>query len=177
MLLTIYKIFTSEWPFHSTKAFFASNTALPAGRLGTHNKLGRDTARTVDPKWPKRYSELYGVMFNVRAGRSRSRAQSEWWHLSDPVPVTWDTALLSWGWLNSCQPTEVLKGSLVLLCLCALLLLYPSNCLNLKVSLPQPMNFLTSILLLLSPIPLVGSEWLPGVQPGVLVKPWLYMRH
>ena len=56
----------------------------------------------------------------------------EWRRLSAQVTVTCDGALLSWRWLDTCLPWEVLNEFLGLLCLCAWLLLYLLNCLYLN---------------------------------------------
>lgn len=40
----------------------------PVRRLGVNNRLGRDTAGTADPNWPKEYSILYGLLLNKKTG-------------------------------------------------------------------------------------------------------------
>ncbi|XP_054677944.1 DNA-directed RNA polymerases I and III subunit RPAC1 isoform X3 [Grus americana] len=47
------------------KDFSASHTALPMRRRGTPKKLGRNTAGTADPNWPKGYSIPYGIMLSM----------------------------------------------------------------------------------------------------------------
>ncbi|KAK4828920.1 hypothetical protein QYF61_001541 [Mycteria americana] len=47
-----------------------SHTTGTARRLEVHKKLGGDTARTADPKWPKGYSIPYDVMLNKKTGGS-----------------------------------------------------------------------------------------------------------
>ncbi|XP_075605060.1 DNA-directed RNA polymerases I and III subunit RPAC1 isoform X3 [Balearica regulorum gibbericeps] len=47
------------------KDFSASHTALPMRRRGAPKKLGRNTARTADPNWPKGYSIPSGIMLSM----------------------------------------------------------------------------------------------------------------
>ena len=44
---------------------FSASPAQPARRLEGHKELGGDTARTVDPKWPKGYSIPGDVMPSI----------------------------------------------------------------------------------------------------------------
>lgn len=162
-MLTIYKFVSSEWPLDSIKAFLF--LTLPCQRGGWGHTISWDGTEPGQLT-PNDQRDILNCMVScsVLEMAEGGAGHSEWWHLSDPVPVTWDIALLSWGCLNTCLPWEVVKGSLILLGLCAQLLLYPSDCLNLKVSLSKTMNFLIFTFLLFSPIPLVGSEWLPSAQ-------------
>ena len=78
---------------------------------------------------------------------------SELWHLSSQITVTRDGALLSWRWLNTC----LLMGSSELIPYLALLVC-AAFALHIKLSLSQPVNFLTFALLILSSILRGGSE-------------------
>ena len=60
------------------------------------------------------------------------------WRLSSQVTVTRDGALLSWGWLNTCLPMG--SGEWIP---CFALLACMSFALPIKLSLSQPMSFLT----------------------------------
>ena len=135
-------------------------------RLGVHKKLGGDTARTADPNWPKGYSMPYGVMLsNINLGEEEGRGGClESWCLSSQVTITHDGALLSWRWLNTCLPT----GSSEWIP-CFALLVRTAFALPIKLSLSQPMSFLTFTLLILSPIPLGERE---GVAVWCLVFGW-----
>ena len=86
-------------------------------------------------------------------GRRRKGGCSEWWRLSSQVAIRRDGALLSWRWLNTC----LLMGSGKLIP-CLALLACTAFALPIKLSLSQPMNFLTFTLPILSPI-LTQGEW------------------
>ena len=89
-----------------------------------------------------------------KAGEEEGRGgHSEWWHLSSQVTVTHDGALLSWRWLNTCLPMR--RSEWIP---CFALLACTAFALPIKLSLSQPMSFLTFTLPILFPIPLVGNE-------------------
>ena len=71
------------------------------------------------------------------------------WHLSSPVTVTRDGALLPWGWWNICL--LMVNSELIP---CFALLVCAAFAVPLKLSLSQTMSFLPSTLPVLSPIPL-----------------------
>jgi len=73
--------------------------------------------------------------------------------VSSKVTITDDGVLLTWRWLNTCLPNG--RSEQIL---CFALLLCAAFALCIKLSLSQPMNFLIFTLLVLSSIPLQGSE-------------------
>lgn len=90
-----------------------------------------------------------------RVDDTRMFSLLEWWRLSSPVTVTGGGTRLSWRcWTPAC-PGQVGNESLGLLCFCTWLSLYLLNCLHLN---PWISSLLPS-LLILSSIPLAGSEW------------------
>ena len=74
--------------------------------------------------------------------------RSELQHLNSPVTVMRDGVLLSWRWLNTC----LLVGSGEWIHSFPLLV-RTAFALPVKLSLSQPMSFLTFILLILFPVP------------------------
>jgi len=93
----------------------------------------------------------------------------EWWHLSSQVIVMRDGALLSWRWLSTRLP----MGSSEWIPYFAFLV-QMTFALPIKLSLSQPMSFLTFTVPILWPIPLWGNDWGAGcclVWPTGF-KPW-----
>ena len=88
------------------KAFSASHPTPPARRLGVHKKLGRDTAGTADPTWPKGYSIPYGSCSVYKAGGRRRKGGGIFGVMVFIFPsnLMCDGAPLSWRWLNTCLP-------------------------------------------------------------------------
>ena len=73
----------------------------PGGAPGTERGHSQDS-------WPQLAK---GISHTVRRRAQQIKlveegkgGHSEWWHLSSQVAFTWDGALLSWRWLNSCLP-------------------------------------------------------------------------
>ena len=81
-----------------------------------------------------------------------------------------DGALLSWRWLNTCLP----MGSSELIP-CFALPLCAAFALPIKLSLSQTMSYLTLTLLILSPVPPGGSEWLRRAWLLTGAKPRQYL--
>ena len=86
-------------------------------------------------------------------GRRKKKEEGDIWSLSSQVIIMHDGALLSWGWLNTCLPMG--GGELIL---CFAWLVCSAFAFPVKLSLPQPTSFPAFTLLILSLIPLVGSE-------------------
>ena len=97
----------------------------------------------------------YDVMLSIWSSRKkeeRGDVQSDG-GLSSQVTAMCDGALLSWRWLNTCLP----RGSSEWI-LCFALLAWVAFALPIKLSLSQPMSFLTFTLPILSLTPQGGSE-------------------
>ena len=104
-----------------------------------------------------------------KSGRGRQKGgRLERWRLSSQVTIRRDGALLSWGWLNTCLP----MGSREWFA-CFALVACVAFALPVKLSLSQPVNFLTLTLPILSPIPLWG-KWASGC---VVLSCWLGLNH
>jgi len=52
---------------HSSKALIFSDSGTTTHSEGWAKELGRDTAETADPDWPKRYSIPYNVVLSNKS--------------------------------------------------------------------------------------------------------------
>ena len=158
-VLIIYRCFGYLWTVLTQCQDLLFFTYYTTGsRLGMHKKLGRNTAGTADPDWPKGYSTPYDItLCNKNWGKEGGRwGCLQLWSLSSQVTVKYGGALLSWTWLNTC----LLLGNRNWFPYFALLV-HTAFILPVKMSLSQSMSFLMSTLLILFRIPLRG-EWANG---------------
>lgn len=103
---------------------------------------------TAHPADPRGYPTPYVVILGIQSWEKKE----EWGAF---VLIVHDGALLSWAWLNTACPWEEMSEFHALL-VCV------TFALSIKLSLPQPMNGLNPISLILSPIPCRGkwaSRW------------------
>lgn len=125
------------------------SSCLLVNRLGMHKKLGGDTVRRANPKWPKEYSVPYDIMLKHKTEESCLEG------------CNW--ALVSlWQAIVFCITLTRLHP--LLLCVCVL----PLSPIVIKLSLFQPMSILTFALPILFPLSSWGwevewaNEWLCG---------------
>lgn len=151
---------------------------LPGSRLGACMLLGGDTAGTAESYWPEGFPTPHDVMLSNKIWETKKEAGgcSEWCRLFSQVTATHNCACLAWRWLstwlpmgnserNPCLallivwgPWETVNEILVLLCL-----LCEAFVLLIKLFLSQPICFLTSTLLIHSPVSLEVEEgWVSG---------------
>lgn len=117
------------------KDFSASHAATPVRRLGRHKKLGEDTARTADPKWPKGYPIPHGTVlsnkcWSKKGWRGKDTGSDGIYLPTEPLQV------LSPAFLKVAEHGLPMGNSRLIPCyallMCMKLLLYLVNCPHLK---------------------------------------------
>lgn len=122
----------AEKYLHRAKDFSASWAALPGSRLGVHEMLWENTARTGNPAWWKGYLTPSGVMLS---SKNWGKEVGDIWNDGICLPKE-AIHTVSPPFLEAAEllPAHGLVANefLLLLCMCIHLLLYIENCLYLN---------------------------------------------